>query len=113
MAWWMMDDGCYSRDKSGYGFFRLSTQGYTEEENLLILDWLKERYAVRGSLQKCNRSGKWLAVQNTFVVYIGKREFEKLAPAVKPYFVPSLLYKLGCDREDRKTKASLEPAFSY
>ena len=95
MAWFFMDDGCCSHDKDGYTFFRLSTQGYTEEEDYLICDWLKDRYGVKASLNKSQNEGIRFASVDAFVVYIGRDEFEKIKSRIEPYFIPSLRYKLG------------------
>jgi hypothetical protein len=101
LAWWVMDDGCYSFNSDGYGFFRLSTQGYTFEENELIVGWLKDRYGVKASLNECAKQGVRLATYDSFVIYIGPEEFKLLRPAIEPFVIPELRNKLGYEREVR------------
>jgi len=95
LAWWVMDDGCYSYNSEGYGFFRMSTQGYTEEENELICAWLKDKYNVKASLNRDKCKGVKLSTYNSFVIYIGAQEFETLKPIIDPYIIPALKFKLG------------------
>jgi len=97
LAWWVMDDGCYSHyGHYGKGFFRLSTQGYTFEENELIKMWFKDKYNVKASLNRDKRKGfNPLATYDSFVLYIGESEFQKLKPILAPFIIPSLRAKLG------------------
>jgi len=94
-AWWVMDDGCYSFDKGGHGFFRLSTQGYTLSEDQIIVDWLGDHYGVKASIQACHKKNIRLATYDSFVIYIGDHEFQKLKPVLDPFIIPSLRAKLG------------------
>jgi len=95
LAWWIMDDGCYSYNKSS-SFFRLSTQGYSKEENQLIIDWFKDKYNVKASMQKnASRATNALATYDSYVIYIGERNFASLRDRLSPFIIPSLCTKLG------------------
>lgn len=102
LAWWIMDDGCFSRCKCG--FFRLSTQAFTLEEHELIIGWLKNKYNVKASTNRCARVGKNpLATYDSYVLYIGERELQKLIPYVEPHIIPELRYKLGLEPVEDKS----------
>jgi len=97
-AWWIMDDGCYSHSNKGYGFFRLSTQGFSYDENELIKQWITDRYGVKGSLQINARRGvNPMSAQDTFVLYIGEKDFMPIKERVEPFIIPSLRHKIGCE----------------
>ena len=49
LAWWYMDDG--SADTRGLGG-TISTNGFSEEENQLLVDWLKKKWGIVAHLQK-------------------------------------------------------------
>lgn len=93
LAWWIMDDGCYSI--SGSGFFRMSTQAYTVDEHEMIRAWLEARYGVRSSLNCCAKKGVRLATYDSYVLYIGEKQFDKIRQRVKSYVIADLQYKLG------------------
>lgn len=97
LAWWIMDDGCYSHDNSGFGFFRLSTQGYTEEECRMITVWLRDRYGVKANLHRCHRKGIGLATYDSHILCIGQNEFEPLKAVLEPFVIPELRSKLGIE----------------
>ena len=104
LAWWVMDDGCYSFTNK-YSFFRLSTQGYTKEENEIIIDWLRDRYGVKASLNECAKKNIRLATYDSYVLYIGQEEFKLLRPVIEPYVIPSLRAKLGYASAEAVCKA--------
>ncbi len=77
-----MDDGY--KHSSGVS---LCTDSYTKEEVLLLINILKNKFNLNSNLMKHG--------VNNFRIYIKKESIENLKTLVKPYFIPSMLYKLN------------------
>ena len=80
LAFWIMDDG-YNSSKGLY----LCTESFTEAENILLIEALKTKFNLSCGLHKHT---------NGFRIYIWSSSKEDLIKLVKPFFVPSLYYKL-------------------
>ena len=101
MAMWIMDDGSYTyghqtrNPECPMHVFRLSTEGYTFEENELILQWLKERYDVDATINQSKKILKDGTPVTYFFIRVGWRQFEKISKRVAPFIIPSMTYKIG------------------
>lgn len=77
-----MDDG----GRSGSGL-KLSTNSFTFEDTSRLVLTLTQLYGIKATVQK---SG----VPNQYHIYIWSESMPLVRSIVKPYFVPSMLYKL-------------------
>ena len=80
---WIQDDG----GKSGSGL-KIATNNFSYEEVLFLADILRKKYNLKVSVIK---SG----VLSQYVLYISKSSMNNLIEIVKPYFHPSMYYKLN------------------
>lgn len=81
LAIWASDDGT----KTGSGF-RLNTQSFSKDENLLLIKILKKKFDLNCSLHKQRKH---------FVIYIKADSMPKFRELVMPYLQKSMLYKLN------------------
>ena len=94
-AIWFMDDG-----KTGWSYANwvktgwatkpestLCTESFTEEENQRICDWFYKKWGINCYLRKQRKEGCFRVVFRTTTV-------KKFHDIIRPYFVPSLLYKI-------------------
>ena len=81
LAIWIMDDG--GRVSGG---LKLATNGFEKGEVELLRDMLNRKLRLETSI---NRSGK------DWVIYVPKRNMEKLAGLVRGYIHETMRYKLG------------------
>lgn len=84
LAVWMMDDGSSFKNKG----FKFSTNSFTlkEVQNLALI--LKTKYNLDTTIHK---SG----LNNQYNIYVPKASFILLREIAKPYFHPTMLYKLN------------------
>jgi len=80
-------------------WFRLHTEGYTFEENALIVAWFNEVYGVRATINTVHKALKDGSPRTYFCVRIGHEEFKKIACRVEPYIIPSMRYKIGFSQD--------------
>lgn len=78
-----MDDG----GRVGNGL-KWATNSFTFQDCLRLSNVLFEKYNLRTSVQSAG-------VSNQYVIYVHKESMPLLRDLVKPYMVPSMLYKLG------------------
>lgn len=83
LAIWFMDDG----SKLGKGA-KIATNGYELSELKSIIIILKEKYNLEASYHKG-------AVNKGHTIYIRKKSMPIFVDLVKPYMLPSMLYKLA------------------
>lgn len=83
LAIWIMDDG----SRVGQGL-KWSTNCFSYEDCLRLSNVLLEKFNLRTSVQSAG-------VPNQYVIYVYKESMPHLRSLVKPYMVPSMLYKLG------------------
>ena len=84
LAVWMMDDGTSFKNKG----FKFSTNSFTlkEVKNLALI--LKTKYNLDTTIHK---SG----LNNQYNIYVPKASFLILRDIAKPYFHPTMLYKIN------------------
>ena len=101
LAHWIMDDGILSRQKGSVGGLRISTESFSFGECKKLEKALKDKFSIFSTVQKQKmESGLYKRI-----LYIPKREMEKVAKLVTPYFEKSLLYKI------RDEKSRVIPTF--
>lgn len=91
LAIWWMDDGTkgtkYNKDRT-----RVSSCIYrlclctTREQCQLVIDWLKETYNISFGITK---------EKNNFSITCGTRVGRVFSELIRPYVIPSMLYKLA------------------
>jgi len=81
LAIWIMDDGTWK--KPGV---RIATNCFTKQEVELLKLTLEIKFNLKSSLHKNN---------DKYQLYIKQESIPLLRELVLPYFVPSMLYKLG------------------
>jgi hypothetical protein len=84
LAYWAMDDG----GKTGSGF-RLNTQSFSYEENLLLIEVLKQNFDLNCSLHFHNKKN------NQYRIYISAKSMPRFISLVSPYFHQSMMYKIS------------------
>ena len=84
LAVWMMDDGTPLKNKG----FKFSTNSFTLKEVQNLASILKTKYNLDTTIHK---SG----LNNQYNIYVPKTSFILLREIVKPYFHPTMLYKLN------------------
>ena len=92
LAVWFMDDG--ARTDSGG---TLSTHSFIKEDQKRILAFLKERHGIQVSIVK-DRT-KWKIALNHLA-------FAQLVSIIRPFIVPSMMYKIANPRNDLLAFAS-------
>ena len=91
MAVWFMDDG----SNADVGF-TLSTHGFQESEQSMIVKFLEEKYDVSATIVKDRTKQK---------IYIGRNDYEAFKEIIEPYIIPSMIYKIASPRNDLIDKA--------
>jgi hypothetical protein len=84
----IMDEGCYIKDRG----IIIATLSFTYEEVLFLCNILDKNFNLKTTIQKGHLIG------NTFQIYIVKDSIPHLISLIKPYMVPSMLYKLGISK---------------
>jgi len=80
----MMDDGTSFKNKG----FKFSTNSFTLKEIQYLVLILKQKYNLDSTIHK---SG----LNNQYNIYIPKSSLNSLIEIVKPYFHPTMLYKIN------------------
>lgn len=81
-ACWIMDDGF----RVGAGI-KISTNCFTKEDIVLLVDVLFRKWSIRASIHKCGRQDQW-------IIYIPKVSIPLVQNLIKDFIVPSMLYKI-------------------
>jgi hypothetical protein len=84
LAFWLMGDGMYRKDREAVV---ICTDSFTLEDTELLKTVLIEKFELTVSVQKRR--------ENVYRLYIQKKSINKLIDLVKPYFVTRMFYKLG------------------
>jgi len=82
LAIWIMDDGSYSK-----GHIDISTYSFLEPEINLLQLTLKKKFDVEIKYYKDRDKG--------YRMYCNMKETKKLIQTIKPYIIPSMMYKIG------------------
>lgn len=86
LAIWFMDDGyLYQRDKTAY----LYIPKYSKEETKILIQTLKSNFSLDVALKRKKR-GELVLIFNVV-------QTRKLIDLLKPYIIPSMLYKTSLD----------------
>lgn len=85
IAVWFMDDGSYMKEK---GNVRIHTAGFTIQDNEKLVEWFASKFGIVCHLGKISRGYPVLTFYS--------KEADKFIDLVKPYIIPSMLYKIGC-----------------
>jgi hypothetical protein len=80
LAVWIMDDGAKDGNQ-----LRINSQSFTREENQLLQEILRTKLGIVTTL---NRD------KDKFRLRVKAESMQRLVELVKPYFIPSMLYKL-------------------
>jgi hypothetical protein len=78
-----MDDG----GRVGYGL-KLATNSFSYGDCTRLSLIIYEQYGIKSSVQSAG-------VPNQYIIYIWSESMPILREIVRPYIVPSMLYKLG------------------
>ena len=86
LAYWIMDDGSYNKINNN---FILCTDSFSDKDILRLIEILKIKYDL-----SCGKI-VYDKMNNTYRIRINKSSMAKLISIVKPYFIPTMYYKLG------------------
>ena len=86
LAIWYMDDGSNNGNS-----ITLNTHCFSEQEQVVIQDLLKNTFGVVATIVKD---------RNKLKIGIGSREYQKFIDFVKPYIPESMNYKISSPRND-------------
>ena len=89
LAYWIMDDGSFNKAK---GYLVLCTDSYSKEDVLYLISILRDKFFLSCGLINHKKTKSGL---NTYRIRINKKSIPYLIQITKPYFIPSMLYKLG------------------
>ena len=87
LAFWIMDDGSFNKSK---GYLILCTDSYCKEDVLYLISILKTKFNISSALFMIKNNKKIY-----YRIRINKSSMPSLIELVKPYFISSMLYKLG------------------
>ena len=85
LAWWIMDDGCYSKSK-----IDISTYSFALAEVERLLKLINHKFSVTGKYFKDRDKG--------FRMYFNTTETKRLVDLIEPYVIDSMRYKIGYSR---------------
>lgn len=85
LAVWIQDDGNLNAGCN----MRICSQGFTEEEQYLLRDYLKQCFDIRSKVLGYRMKGK-----EYFNLTLNKENTQKLSDTVRPFTHSSMLYKL-------------------
>ena len=81
-AYWIMDDGTYAQ-----GVLKFCTDSFTLDQVQFLCDMLGSKYDIN-----CHPQHR---AKGQYCIYIANREIDKVRALVRPYIIPSMLYKIG------------------
>ena len=82
LAYWICDDGKHVAS----GGLTLCTNSFSDKEVASLIDLLVTRYGLICTIHK--------APKGQHLIFISKKSMEELRSIVKPYIVPSMMYKV-------------------
>lgn len=83
LAYWIMGDGVYFKNKG----VAICTDSYTKKEVELLAKALSSLFGLICSIHEHR--------DNQYRIYISKRSLDTLRNLVHPYIIPSMVYKIG------------------
>ena len=87
LAYWIKDDGSFNKSK---GYLILCTDSYSKEDILYLTSILETKFNLSSSLFMVKKNNKIY-----YRIRINKSSMPSLIELIKPYFIPSMLYKLA------------------
>ncbi len=93
LAFWLMGDGLYRKDRGGV---IICTDSFVLEDTKLLTAVLINKFELSASTSKHK--------DNVYRIYIHKKSVDKLIGLVKPYFISTMEYKLGWGVRSSPTK---------
>lgn len=85
LAYWFMDDGTFHEDKYGNRQYYFSTQGFATHEQVRLVSALKNKFSLEFNIHKDKKK---------YRLYLKSEFREKFLEIIKPYILPSMIYKL-------------------
>lgn len=82
LAVWIMDDGGYTRSR-----IDISTYSFLLKEIQLLTNSFKSRYGLRVTHYRDRDKG--------YRMYFNQKETAKFVQIIRPYIIPSMVYKIG------------------
>lgn len=92
LAVWFMDDG-----SNTFESYTLNTHGFSTEEQKLIANFFRRCYGIHATIVKDRTKQK---------LYIGRNDYDRFRTIVKPYIIPSMIYKIVNPRNDLVAQAA-------
>ena len=86
VAIWFMDDGSNNGEN-----ITMNTHGFSYKEQVCIVDFFKNRYAINPTVVKD---------RTKFKLAIGCNDYTKFINIVQPFIIPSMIYKIVNPRND-------------
>lgn len=86
LAVWFMDDGSNNKNN-----ITINTHGFTKDEQEVIIEFFKKEYSINSSLIKDR--DKWK-------ISIGVHDKSSFLSIIKPFIIPSMIYKVDNPRND-------------
>lgn len=95
LAIWIMDDGGWVATSKS---LRIATNNYTFEEVKLLVNILETKFNLSCTIQKLSKKGG-NGPLDKYNIYFRVVSVPRIRELVKPYIIPSMMYKLGLDKE--------------
>lgn len=86
LAVWFMDDG-----SNTWNSYTINTHCFSKEEQKRVIGFLKKKYDINAKIVRDRLK---------FKIAIGRHECLKLSAIIKPYIIPSMIYKIVNPRND-------------
>jgi hypothetical protein len=86
LAYWIMDDGSAEYSDNSY-ILRISTCGFTQNENIMLSDFMKSKFDIEVQLQSVNRGYGWTLRLRT-------EASKKLRDLIIPFIPDCMRYKV-------------------
>lgn len=110
LSYWIMDDGSlvWHKRKRKVGLiyssfeFYLATNCFSQQEIILIQEWLKEKFKVNSKL-------RYHISSKSFYLVINKPNYEKLATFIKPFIHKSMNYKVDFSKLGKLVEMTTNP----
>jgi len=100
IAVWYMDDGSYVADAKT---LELCSQSFSEDENKTIIDFFKKKFNIEFNLK----------TEGEKCVLKAYKDSTKFLDLVRPYIIPSLIYKLGSNFKYSQLRLKKDFEFEY
>jgi len=92
-----MDDGGWVATSKS---LRIAANNYTLEEVKLLVHMLETKFDLSCTIQKLSKKGG-NGPSDKYNIYFRVASVPRLRELVKPYIIPSMMYKLGLEKQDK------------